>query len=249
MTVSFILKELITCGAVLSTFELVEALRRQGVDAHIVSGFQNEALEDYFSIKPIQTPKGTTIAVSPKCEGEYAYVRTKDIRWLKHKSKKIAVSQWIADWLKENGQESIIIGNGTHERFYDMHLKRDIDVLICGNYEPNKNIEATIEKVFELRRHSDYKIVWFGRNCGGNSKKWEGVEVLEQPHVQEIPRLYNRAKVFLSMSKEEGWGRPIAEATACGCKVINLNGGNKNIKVVKWEEIANQFIKEVCQKR
>src|SRR6266498_1438813 len=113
MQISFVLKGLVTCGAVLSTFELVQALRKLGHEAYIVSKHNNKELEEYFGVKVEREPKGITIAVSPKCEGEYSYVRTRDERWKMHKSKKIVVSKYLQDWLKDG----IIIGNGTHSRF------------------------------------------------------------------------------------------------------------------------------------
>lgn len=234
---SFLFIELITCGAVLSTFELVQALKREGVDSRIVSPHNNKELEEYFGIIVEREPKGITIAVSPKCEGDYAYVRTRDERWKAHKSKKIVVSKYLQEWLGDG----IIISNGTHSRFYDMGLERDIDVLFCGNWEENKNILETAGRAKELAPGG--KIVWFGRS----TIPLEGVEVINNPSLDEIPILYNRAKCFLSMSKSEGWGRPVAEAMACGVpKVINENGGNREIEVVPWSQIAKSFIKQIC---
>lgn len=229
---SFLLKEVINCGAVLSTFELTQALKRLGIDAHIVGTTRNEELEGYFGIPVEKEPKGITIAVSPKCEGDWAYVRTRDERWKTHKSKKIVVSKYLQDWLGEG----TIIGNGTHERFYDMGLERDIDVLICGNDESNKNIDETIYQANKIGK----RVVWFGRSTRSSGT----VETINAPSIQEIPYLYNRARCFLSKSKEEGWGRPVAEAMACGVpRIINENGGNREIEVIPWYIIANQLIK------
>jgi len=233
--ISFLFKEIITCGAVLSTFELVQALRRLGQEAHIVSQYNNPELEEYFGIQPIRAPVGITVAVSPLCPGEWAYVRTKDERWKKHPGKKIAVSKWIADWIETD----IIIGNGTHERFHDMKLERDINVLIEGNYEPNKNIDKTLERARDIGG----KIVWFGRRTVDTP--W--VECLSSPRLLDIPILYNRSRTFLKASKEEGWGRPIAEAKACGVpNIINLSGGNQDIQVIPWKVIAIDIIKTLC---
>ena len=244
---SFLLVELITCGAVLSTFELVQSLKREGVDARIVSPHNNKELEEYFGIIVEREPKGITIAVSPKCEGDYAYVRTRDERWKGHKSKKIVVSKYIADWLQSSGENVILtLGNGTHERFYNMGLERDIDVLISGNYEDNKNIEETL---IYSRRYTKGEglIVWFGRGTQGARRVGDDVMVYESPSLTEIPLLYNRARTFISMSKDEGWGRPVAEAMACGVpKIINENGGNREIEVVSWQSIAKSFIKQIC---
>lgn len=229
---SFLLKEVVTCGAVLSTFELVQALKRLGIDARIVSDYNNKELENYFGVTIEREPKGITIAVSPKCDGDWAYVRTRDDRWKTHKSKKIVVSKYLQDWLRDG----IIIPNGTHERFYNMGLERDIDVLICGNDESNKNIDETIYQANKIGK----RVVWFGRSTRSSGT----VETINAPSIQEIPYLYNRARCFLSKSKEEGWGRPVAEAMACGVpKIINENGGNREIEVVPWSQIANQLIK------
>lgn len=232
---SFLFDEIITCGAVLSGFELCQALRRLGVQCDIVSTHRNQELEQYFAIQPVAEASGITVTFTPKKIGEWAYVRTKDERWKSHKEKKIAVSQWIADWIGTD----IVIGNGTHERFYDMGLERDIDVLICGNYEPNKNIESTVEYAKRLGQN----VVWFGRQA----RAFDGVRSISRPAISDVPRLYNRAKTFLSMSKEEGWGRPVAEAMACGVpKIINENGGNREIEVVPWDQIAKKIITKLC---
>jgi hypothetical protein len=226
---TFLFEEIITCGAVLSGFELAEAIRKLGHEARIATKYRNEELEKYFNITP-EEPKGTTITFTPKLKGDWAYVRTKDPRWLTHTEPKICASQWLADWI---GGE--VIGNGTHERFYNMNLERDIDVLIEGNDETNKNIEETIKEAKKIGK----KIVWFGRQ----TKEIDGVVNISSPPLEKIPLLYNRAKVFLKMSKEEGWGRPVAEAKACGCEVINLSGGNQDIEIVSWESIALKIIK------
>ena len=142
----------------------------------------------------------------------------------------------MQEWLKDG----IVISNGTHERFYNMGLERDIDCLISGNYEDNKNIEATIDKAKQIGGRT---IVWFGRG----TKSVPGVQNISSPDIKDIPKIYNRAKVFISASKEEGWGRPVAEAMACGVpKVINENGGNREIEVVPWSQIAKSFIKQIC---
>lgn len=180
-------------------------------------------------------PVGTTIAVSPRCGGEWAYVRTRDDRWKEHKSKKLVVSEYLRDWLGDG----IIISNGTHERFYDQHIERDIDVLVTGNNEHVKNIDETLARAKRLGE----RVVWFGRSVVPTA----GIETVENPGLLEIPRLYNRAKCFLTMSRNEGWGRPVAEAMACGVpKIINENGGNRDIEVIKWEIVANKFIQIVC---
>ena len=228
-SIDFLFDELITCGCTLSAFELCEALREQGQECNIVSKHPNKELEDYFKIESVRKKIGTTITFTPKLVGDYAYVRTKDGRWLNHQEPIIAVSKYIKDWIGGS-----VIGNGTHKRFKNLNIERDIDILIEGNHEPNKNIEETIKEAKKLGKN----IVWFGRH----TIPVPGVHNITNPSIESIPQLYNRSKVLLKMSKNEGWSRPIAEATQCGCKVINKNGGNKEIEIVSWESIAKQLL-------
>jgi glycosyltransferase involved in cell wall biosynthesis len=228
--ITFRFTEIITCGAVLSGFELCEAINRLGYKCYVESSHNNEELEKYFKIKPIRKPKGITITFTPKLTGDYAYIRTEDERWKSHKEKKIAVSEYIAKWIDCD----IIIGNGTHQRFKDLKIERDIDILVEGNDEPNKNIGETIEVAKQIGN----KIVWFGRN----TRRIDGVQSISSPSIEKIPELYNRSKTLLKMSGSEGWGRPVAEAMACGCNVINGSGGNRDIKIVKWKKIAKQLL-------
>jgi len=174
-------------------------------------------------------PKGIDVTFTHKLKGDYSYIRTDDERWLKRNDPVIAVSKFIQD--KYGGE---VIGNGCHERFSDIGLDRDIDVLIEGNFEPNKNIEATIK---EAKKHGK-KIVWFGRHT-----KDLGVEHYSNPSLKDIVILYNRSKKFLKMSLNEGWCRPIAEAKRCGCEVINLNGGNREVEIVSWDSVAVKLLK------
>jgi len=228
--INFLFDELIIGGAVLSAFELCQAIREYR-ECNIIAKFDNEELEEYFNIKRLgmsARPPGIDITFTPKLKGDYAYIRTQDGRWLNHTEPVIAVSQFISD--KFGGE---VIGNGTHERFSDIGLKRDIDVLIEGNFEDNKNILETIEEAKKLGK----KIVWFGRYT-----KDLGIEHWSNPSLNEIVILYNRSKIFLKMSKVEGWNRPVAEATKCGCEVINKSGGNRDVPIVSWDSIAKELI-------
>jgi len=232
--ICFLFSEIQTCGAVLSGFELCEALRKLGIECDIYSEYENPELEQFFNIKPIRERRGITITFTPHLPGDYAYVRTQDGRWLNHTEPKICVSEYIKDWI----QGDVVIGNGTHERFQNLKLDRFIDVLIEGNDEANKNIEETVKEAKKIGE----RVVWFGRE----TRKIDGVSNISSPPLKKIPLLYNHAKIFLKMSKNEGWGRPIAEAMACGCQIINKSGGNQDIKVVSWESVAKKLLKYLC---
>jgi glycosyltransferase involved in cell wall biosynthesis len=54
-------------------------------------------------------------------------------------------------------------------------------------------------------------------------KGWS-IERIEDATESEVVSALQRNALFLSFSRKEGWGRPPAEATACGCHVIGFTG-------------------------
>lgn len=131
----------------------------------------------------------------------------------------LAVSKYAGDWLK---RPYTLIPNGVHERFLkeDWPKERDIDVLIEGNDEPNKNIPYAISLAKEAGANN---IVWLGRD----TRPVPGVHCITNPRQDEIPGLYARSKCFLKLSHSEGFCLPILEAFACGALVVTWPmGGN-----------------------
>lgn len=136
-----------------------------------------------------------------------------------HGWESMAVSKYAGEW---TGLKFALIPNGVHERFLKQEWpeERDIDVLIEGNDEPNKNINYAIGLAKEAGAK---KIVWLGRS----THPVNGVETIENPPQEDIPGIYARAKVFLKLSHSEGFCLPILEAMACGALVVTWPmGGN-----------------------
>lgn len=235
------LDECILCGGVLIPFQYVRELKKRGYEADI---YANGQLEGYAPTKPISelekfTDDDVIIAVwwvqcdeLLKFKGrKIQFVQGNDLEsytgsdWkekcLKTRQDKrweiMAVSSYAGMW---TGRLFAIIPNFVDGRFFkDLKLERDIDCLIEGNYEENKQIDETIK----IAKKIGGKIVWFGRE----THPIDGVETITNPPQEEIPAIYQRAKTFIKLSKHEGFSLPILEAMASKCLVITRNmGGN-----------------------
>jgi len=247
MKLAYCLDELILCGGLLVPFEHCRELRKRGYEASIYANGRNEKLQKEFPTVPVKdikelasfTEEDIIIAVwwiqCPQLEQykgrKIQFVQGNDIVgniWEDYKknckeirSRKnweiIAVSKYAGDW---TGREYQIIPNGLNQEwFIDHKLERDICYLIEGNDEPNKNIN----KAYELAKCISNNIAWLTRE---NNFKYP-VKVFENPPREEIPKIYQRAKVFIKLSNSEGFCLPALEAMASGCLVITKDmGGN-----------------------
>ncbi|TAE55058.1 MAG: glycosyltransferase [Nostocales cyanobacterium] len=101
--------------------------------------------------------------------------------------------------------------NQISEEFQNLHLSRDIDVLV----QARKSSEYLLKQLIpELQKKCNVFVV--------------------DSYIEDLPGLFNRAKVYLYDSAEywalqnvsEGFGLQPLEAMACGCQVFSsVNGG------------------------
>jgi len=125
----------------------------------------------------------------------------------------ITVSRNTLGYWGQKSPNSLIyyLPNQISDEFTNLNLLRDIDVLV------------------QARKSSTYLI----KELIPALKKHCKVEVIES-YVEDLPGVFNRAKVYLYDSAEywaqqrvsEGFGLQPMEALACGCKVFSsVNGG------------------------
>lgn len=250
--IAFISTNTITCGGMIVPFEYIARLKKLGIEADMFAEDGNKELEEFygFKVRPLSqlktTKEDSIIALRwEQCEAlsghegkKFQLVQGDDLALLGDDTTRKECSKWRRD---ENWQligvspfvlmrwnRGVVIPNGINERFFtNLMLEKDIDILIEGNNEPNKNIgEAiAIAKQVKSAMEKDLKIVWFGRE----TYKIDGVENISNPKQEEIPKLYQRAKVFIKLSESEGFCLPILEAMASGCLVATRDmGGNDN---------------------
>lgn len=125
----------------------------------------------------------------------------------------IAVSRNTMGYWGQQSQNSLIyyLPNQISDEFQNLNLERDIDVLV----QARKSSEYLMQELIPALQ----------KQCN--------VWVVDS-YVDDLGRLFNRAKVYLYDSAEywaqqgvsEGFGLQPMEAIACGCQVFSsLNGG------------------------
>ena len=271
MKVAFVMDQILACGGVKIPFGYVRELKKLGFEADIYANGRNEDLERYYGIIPkpiselssfssndviiavwwmqveeLEKYKGIKIQFvqgnDPLAytKGESLYFEVKRIR-KKLNWEILAVSDYAGSW---TGRKFTVIPNAIDDVFFEeLGMERDIDALIEGNNEPNKNIDYSINLA---KSHGHKKIVWLGRE----TKETSGVETITNPPQNEIPSIYQRSKNFYKHSLSEGFCLPIIEAMASGCEIFTQDmGGNnflpytkENAKNFSWDKSVNKLM-------
>jgi len=115
------------------------------------------------------------------------------------------------------------------------NLKRDF-ILFLGTKEPRKNILSLL-KAFKKFQSSDLELLIVGGR-GWKEKRWRAfyedleeniksrIKIIDYIREEDLPALYNLAKIFVWPSFYEGFGLPVLEALACACPVITANNSS-----------------------
>jgi glycosyltransferase involved in cell wall biosynthesis len=97
-------------------------------------------------------------------------------------------------------------------RFRRLGLTRDIDVLYVGTISRAKGYFALVE------RFGPSRITFAGRSMLGERPQGTWLGPITQ---YELPRLYNRARIFAHLPEwDEPQGRTVTEAALCGCDLV-----------------------------
>jgi glycosyltransferase involved in cell wall biosynthesis len=105
-------------------------------------------------------------------------------------------------------------------------------ILFIGRLEEKKNTRRLVQAFAKFKNKyskDEHKLVLVGKQGFGFDRV---VEVIEQYNLQDqvimpgwvsdsdLPKLLNRASLFIFPSLFEGFGIPVVEAMACGCPVV-----------------------------
>jgi len=153
--------------------------------------------------------------------------------------------------VKEDKVKSIYLGIND-ELFHPIHDTHSLTkvlekyklpqnfILFVGNIKPHKNLTTLLDAFLLAKpKIGDFKLVILGKKEGfitGDSKIFEKISknpILEENvHFtgyvieEDLPSIYNLAKLFVFPSIYEGFGFPPLEAMACGCPVVCSNSAS-----------------------
>ena len=124
-----------------------------------------------------------------------------------------------------------IIHNGVNTEFFRPlnNNDKEYDIIWVGRYVPGKGIEFLIQSLSELKKEfKDFKVLMIG--SGPLKKSIEEMVIKSNltNHITFIEKIsnddllyyYNKSKLFVLTSIEEGVPRTILEAMACGLPVV-----------------------------
>ena len=154
-------------------------------------------------------------------------------------------SQWHTIFTNTHMKELAVAGLGCknwsvvplgidHEMFQDYGLTREPNTLLyVGSFGHRKNITRTIQAFSNI-----LKVVPTAQLtiCNGGSGSYQDIELqlntlgiqdkvnyLKDVSLVRLVTEYNKAEVFVFPTLIEGFGLPLVEATACGCRVVTSN--------------------------
>lgn len=228
-------------------FEYISRIKKLGIETDIFAEEGNPDIEAFYgiSVRPLselQTTENDVIIATrwEQCERlnhlpgkKFQFVQGDDWQLLGESQRELC-SFWrnhpdwsligVSRYVLMRWNRGEVISNGINERFFTQPTNKDIDILIEGNNEPNKNIEESLDIALAVKKQRpETRIAWLGRE----TYPVEGVECFTNPKQEEIPGIYQRSKVMIKLSKSEGFCLPILEAMASGCLVVTTTmGGN-----------------------
>jgi glycosyltransferase involved in cell wall biosynthesis len=148
---------------------------------------------------------------------------------------KVCVAGWLVEVGRELGvpaNELVHIPIGIHHETYGLTrpiAPRPLRVAFCYSTHAQKGAQLAIDVVTLVKRAvQDLEVVAFGTTPPQHDlPSW--VTYVTRPSQRELVEdVYNTSRVFLCMSRVEGFGLPNVEAMACGAALVTTNNGGSS---------------------
>jgi len=138
--------------------------------------------------------------------------------------KKIAISRWIQNELRQAGEESTYIPNGLDfEKFgrdTPITERHPNHISMLYSTLPVKGSKDGIAALIAAKKESpDISAELFGVPSRPDDLP-EWIIYHQTPTQPELRSIYNRCSIFIAPSLSEGWGLTASEAMQCGAAVI-----------------------------
>jgi len=145
--------------------------------------------------------RGVPCAIWVTTEGR---IRPEARQWLRGYDYVFAQSRWVKQLLEEIDVEAILMPACIDtQHFRPLFVKKWIDVLSVGIWESSWDNRKFMDRVQQVA---------FPFTCY--------VHTRSNLSYEELPLLYNQAKVYVSLTGCEGVNIPVIEANACGLPVV-----------------------------
>jgi glycosyltransferase involved in cell wall biosynthesis len=141
------------------------------------------------------------------------------------------ISGWLGRIMRENfGRDPVVVPNGVDwEQFQSVPRAKGAAPtigMLYGNSE-RKRPWIGFEAVRLVQREiPDARLICFGRDpIEPRHQPPANVQFHLRPQQEAIPRLYQSTDVWLTPSRQEGFGMPGLEAAACRCPIVSTRCG------------------------
>ncbi len=115
----------------------------------------------------------------------------------------------------EEEQEAVLRRYGIRKPFF----------LYVGNAKEHKNVPLLLDAFSRLSPTPSSLVLILVGSEAKRIRVREGVKVLPGVPEEHLPALYSAATAFVTASRYEGFGLPVAEAAACGSPIITTAAG------------------------
>ena len=136
---------------------------------------------------------------------------------------KIAISEWLRDYVQTTGETCAFIPNGLDFDYFKMTVpietRNKYSVAMLWNADERKRMDVAIDALKIVRENFPQLCVCaFGSTKRPDSLP-EWIAYVQRPDRDCHNGIYNHAAIFIATSDQEGWGLTPCEAMICGAAV------------------------------